>query len=184
MNLRSEEIYCEFSKGIVVGSLDKYYREYDLTITQKYEKGIFTRVENIGYGRKIQQQYAQFYDFYEDFRFLKGIVQEQKSIQFYKIDHDAFYIGFIKENMPHGLGVFSFSDGKNHIAQYNMGVVDGFGIIDFENGDKYRGQIIQDKFNNLGTFIASEWYQATFIMRSRKDTTWDNSEMGNAITLS
>ena len=31
-----------------------------------------------------------------------------------------------------------------------MGVVDGFGIIDFENGDKYRGQIIQDKFNNLG----------------------------------
>jgi len=53
MDLRSEEIYCEFSKGVVVGVLDKYYRDYDLTVSQRYEKGIFVRVDNIGYGRKL-----------------------------------------------------------------------------------------------------------------------------------
>jgi len=43
-----------------------------------------------------------------------------------------------------------FSDSKSHIGFYQKGILEGYGIIDFENGDKYRGNIMNEKFNGLG----------------------------------
>ena len=54
------------------------------------------------------------------------------------------------EGIPDGLGVFMFSDSKSHIGFYQKGILEGYGIIDFENGDKYRGMIKNEKFNGFG----------------------------------
>jgi len=49
-----------------------------------------------------------------------------------------------------------FGDNKTHLGFYKGGVLDGFGIVDFENGDKYRGSITKEKFNGLGYMYNSK----------------------------
>lgn len=74
-----------------------------------------------------------------------------------EIDKECYYLGFVcQDGIPDGLGVFMFSDRKSHIGFYSKGILEGFGIIDFENGDKYRGTIKNEKFNGLGYMYSNK----------------------------
>jgi hypothetical protein len=77
-------------------------------------------------------------------------------LDFIEVDCDCYYVGYTQDGIPHGMGMFVFGDDKTHIGVYNMGMLDGFAIIDFENNDKYRGLVKNDKFNGLGYMFNSK----------------------------
>lgn len=77
-------------------------------------------------------------------------LEESALLKYIEIDEDCYYMGYCLNNIPNGLGVFVFNHQKTHVGFYNQGVLDGFGIIDFENGDKYRGVITDDQFHGYG----------------------------------
>ena len=76
--------------------------------------------------------------------------KEASQLEYIEVDEDCYYIGYTTDSIPNGVGMFVFSDDKTHVGVYHMGMLDGFAIIDFENNDRYRGLVKDDKFNGLG----------------------------------
>jgi len=62
------------------------------------------------------------------------------------------FIGIIKDDLPNGLGIFHYTDGKMDEGFYKNGLLDGFGRLNFQNGDIYDGMMKEGLFEGYGIF--------------------------------
>ena len=79
----------------------------------------------------------------------------------YKQTDGAIYTGqmkvIVKENktlkIQHGKGKQIWSDGANYEGDWRNGILQGEGVFNHPNGDKYTGSFYQDRANGFGTYI-------------------------------
>lgn len=93
------------------------------------------------------------------------------------------YNGQVKnENIPHGKGTLTWSDGKKYFGDFKEGKRDGKGTTRYPNGNKYVGDYKEDKRTGKGTFTwpDGENYVGDFIdgWRTGKGThTYTNGDI-------
>ena len=69
---------------------------------------------------------------------------------------DTKYVGEFKNNLPHGQGTFSYSDGSKYFGQWVDGKQNGFGNKIWNNGIKYVGTFKNDEPYGNGTFTSPD----------------------------
>ena len=84
----------------------------------------------------------------------------------YKFDNDgSVWVGYWKKNMKDIKGIIYDSNGnKVFEGEYKNGMRNGYGVMNFESGEKYEGEYKDDKRCGKGTFYwddGSKW-EGTF----------------------
>jgi len=65
---------------------------------------------------------------------------------------NAKYVGQLKNDLPHGQGNFTFSDGSKYYGEWRNGKGEGNGTKTWRDGRKYSGKFKNDKPHGQGTF--------------------------------
>ena len=70
-----------------------------------------------------------------------------------KWKNNSKYIGEIKNNMKHGIGLFIWSDGSRYEGEFREDKIEGWGVIYFFDGKIFQGQISNGVPHGYGEFI-------------------------------
>ena len=65
------------------------------------------------------------------------------------------YIGDYSNNLYHGKGYYKWTNGSKIFGDWQMGVLNGIGVVVKNNGDIYSGEFLNDKPNGNGIYIYS-----------------------------
>lgn len=71
----------------------------------------------------------------------------------------------MKNELPEGIGMFHYTDGKIDEGFYKNGLLNGFGRLNFHNGDIYDGMMKNGLFEGYGIFYkktSNKWVYGLF----------------------
>lgn len=88
----------------------------------------------------------------------------------YYPDQKKTYDGSYEDNLPHGVGVLKFDDGREYRGQFFGGKPDGKGVYNWPNGNKYEGEFKDGKQHGMGYLYVAK-NQKTFL------TYWEDGVM-------
>lgn len=76
----------------------------------------------------------------------------------------GMYEGEIVDNLPHGQGTYTRTDGFKYIGEWKHGEMHGSGVLTFSDGAEYVGELKNDALHGTGkitlfngSFFAGEW---------------------------
>lgn len=88
---------------------------------------------------------------------------------------DKVYEGQWKESKMHGIGTFTWSDGKVYSGEYDMGIKQGYGVFTWPDGKKYEGNWLDGKQDGEGTLTNNKkkkrgfWKEGKFIGKNQEN---------------
>jgi hypothetical protein len=97
------------------------------------------------------------------------------SVTTIEYDDGSLYVGEVRNEMPHGLGIFYYSNGDIYIGEFDNNEVAGDGIIYFKFGDKCIGEFKNGTMQGIGTYYAKDG--------TIYSSTWDDNEIDGYGTL-
>ena len=78
------------------------------------------------------------------------------------------YEGDIKNNIPHGIGIYYYNNGDRYVGDCRFGFPDGFGKYNYSNGSYYMGFFSSGKRHGIGTFENAKFiYKGSWRMNQR-----------------
>lgn len=85
------------------------------------------------------------------------------------------YAGQVKDNIPHGRGAFSMSDGTRYEGQWKEGLPHGRGKILYAAGESYRGEFFNGKRHGYGIIVK--------VNGEKRSGFWENGKLVRAMSL-
>ena len=73
-----------------------------------------------------------------------------------EISEDDYYIGDIKNNRPHGQGIFKWSDKVKYVGEWKEGILHGRGVLENFNQFTYIGSFNEGLYHGKGTYIVED----------------------------
>ena len=86
---------------------------------------------------------------------IESEIQAKKEIKYGRIKYknNSKYIGEIKQNMKHGIGIFIWEDDSRYEGEFVENRMEGWGLIYFSDNKIFQGQVLNGVPNGYGEFI-------------------------------
>jgi hypothetical protein len=84
--------------------------------------------------------------------------------------HHGVYVGEVLDGVPHGKGIFNFSDGASYVGEFKGGLKHRFGTFITAMGEKWVGQFREDDRHGQGTYTWPDGQK--YIGEFRDDAAW------------